>query len=142
MSDVNPSRENLQSRILLDFIEDISPMEPIFVLPDTMAIDVVTKMQDRQIGSALVVDRENNLLGIFTDRDVLLKVGLDELDIHTTEISKLMTPDPVCVNHDDPIAAALNKMAVGEFRHIPVLQDNKPVSIISIREVFHHLCSE
>ena len=50
-----------------------------------------------------------------------------------------MTPDPVVLRHDDPIALAIHKMAVGGFRHIPILQNGRPTGVVTARDVFHHL---
>jgi CBS domain-containing protein len=50
-----------------------------------------------------------------------------------------MTPDPVVLRHDDPIALAIHKMAVGGFRHIPIVEDGRPTGVVTARDVFHHL---
>jgi CBS domain-containing protein len=50
-----------------------------------------------------------------------------------------MTHDPVVLRHDETIAVALNKMAVGGFRHIPIVDDGRPTGVVSARDVFHHL---
>ena len=50
-----------------------------------------------------------------------------------------MTPDPVVLRHDDTIAVAINKMAVGGFRHIPIVEDGRPTGVVTARDVFHHL---
>ena len=50
-----------------------------------------------------------------------------------------MTPDPVVLRHDDPIAVAIHKMAVGGFRHIPIIEDGRPTGVVTARDVFHHL---
>jgi CBS domain-containing protein len=52
-----------------------------------------------------------------------------------------MTPDPVVLRHDDPIAVAIHKMAVGGFRHIPIVEDGRPTGVVTARDVFHHLAS-
>ncbi len=50
-----------------------------------------------------------------------------------------MTPDPVVLRHDDPIAVAIHKMAVGGFRHIPIVENGKPTGVVTAHDVFHHL---
>ena len=50
-----------------------------------------------------------------------------------------MTRDPVVLRHDETIAVAINKMAVGGFRHIPIVEDGRPMGVITARDVFHHL---
>ena len=53
-----------------------------------------------------------------------------------------MTPDPVVLRHDDPIAVAIHKMAVGGFRHIPIVEDGRPTGVVTARDVFHHLARD
>ena len=50
-----------------------------------------------------------------------------------------MTRDPVVLRHDETIAVAINKMAVGGFRHIPIVEDGRPTGVVSARDVFRHL---
>ena len=52
-----------------------------------------------------------------------------------------MTPDPVVLRHDDPIAVAIHKMAVGGFRHIPIVEDGRPTGVVTARDVFRHLAA-
>ena len=54
-------------------------------------------------------------------------------------VGDFMTPDPVVLRHDDPIALAIHKMAVGGFRHIPIVEDGRPTGVVTARDVFHHL---
>ena len=56
--------------------------------------------------------------------DVLLKVVAQGLDNATVAVSDVTTPDPECLQHDDEIVYAMNKMAVGGYRHVPVLKDD------------------
>ncbi len=64
-----------------------------------------------------------------------MKSGADE----ARPIRELMTPDPVAMRHDDPIAVAINKMAVGGFRHIPIIEDGRPTGVVAARDVFRHI---
>jgi CBS domain-containing protein len=50
-----------------------------------------------------------------------------------------MTPDPVVLRHDETLAIAINKMAVGGFRHIPMVKDGHPAGVVTARDVFGHL---
>ena len=56
-------------------------------------------------------------------------------------IAELMTRDPVVLRHDDTIAVAINKMAVGGFRHIPITDDGRPTGVVTARDVFRHLAA-
>jgi CBS domain-containing protein len=50
-----------------------------------------------------------------------------------------MTRDPVVLRHDDPIAVAIHKMAIGGFRHIPIVDDGRPTGVVTAKDVFRHL---
>ena len=84
----------------------------------------------------LVVDA-GRLVGIFTDRDAVLKVA--GRPVSSRPIADYMTRDPVVLRHDDTIAVAINKMAVGGFRHIPLVDAGRPTGIVTARDVFHRI---
>jgi CBS domain-containing protein len=86
----------------------------------------------------LVVD-DGRLVGIFTDRDAVLKVA--GRPVSARPIADYMTRDPVVLRHDDTIAVAINKMAVGGFRHIPILEHGRPTGVVTARDVFRHLAA-
>jgi CBS domain-containing protein len=78
-------------------------------------------------------------VGIFTDRDALLKVGSEVDD--PRPLGDVMTRDPVVLRRSDPVAVAIHKMAVGGFRHVPIVDDSRPIGIVSARDVFRHLAT-
>jgi CBS domain-containing protein len=84
-----------------------------------------------------LVTHDGRLVGIFTDRDAVVKAAGRRLE--TFQVGDFMTPDPVVLRHDDPIAVAIHKMAVGGFRHIPIVEDGRPTGVVTARDVFHHL---
>jgi CBS domain-containing protein len=79
------------------------------------------------------------LVGIFTDRDAVLKVGPTVDD--PRPLRQVMTSDPVVLQHDDPVAVAIHTMAVGEFRHVPIVDGATPIAVVSARDVFRHLAT-
>ena len=99
--------------------------------------DAIRRMHDKGIDCVLVTEG-GRLVGIFTDRDAVLKVAGPSSG-GTRPIRELMTQDPVVLRHDETIAVAINKMAVGGFRHIPIVEDGRPTGVITARDVFHHL---
>ena len=133
-------KEGLQKRIMTEPIRNLRPSPPLLVFPEMPALEVIRKMQERQIGSALIVNEEGKLVGIFTDRDVIQKIGLEQSDLSELPIHALMTLEPVALNEEDTIAYALNKMSVGGFRHIPIVREGKPIGILTVKDLFHHLC--
>jgi CBS domain-containing protein len=100
--------------------------------------EAVRVMHDKGSDCVLVV-QGGRLVGIFTDRDAVLKVA--GRSAGARPIADLMTRDPVVLRHDDTIAVAINKMAVGGFRHIPIVEDGRPTGVVTARDVFRHLAS-
>ena len=101
--------------------------------------DAIARMQADAV-DCLLVTEDGALVGIFTDRDAILKVAGQPTAGRT--ISDVMTHDPVVLRHDDPIAVAINKMAVGGFRHVPIVKGGQPVGVVSARDVFKHLAAD
>jgi CBS domain-containing protein len=124
--------------LLGEHLERLGAPPPVMVQPDLRIDEAIARMQDAQVDCLLVVDGDS-LVGIFTDRDALVKVAGKPRDGAT--VGQFMTPDPVVLRHDDPIAVAIHKMAIGEFRHIPLVEDGRPTGVVTARDVFHHLAA-
>ena len=124
------------STLLGEHLDSLGSPAPIIVPSDTPLDVAVAAMHAAEADCVLVVD-DGRLVGIFTDRDAVVKAATLKLD--ALSVSDFMTPDPVVLRHDDPIAVAIHKMAVGGFRHIPILEDGRPTGVVTARDVFHHL---
>jgi CBS domain-containing protein len=98
--------------------------------------EAVRRMQADGVDCLLVTDG-GALVGIFTDRDAILKVAGQPTAGRT--IGEVMTHDPVILRSGDPVAVAIHKMAVGGFRHVPFVKAGVPVGVVSARDVFRHL---
>jgi CBS domain-containing protein len=95
-------------------------------------------MQTQNADAVLVMDG-GRLAGIITGWDILYKVAGPTEDLNAVTCSEVMTPDPLCLDDDDSIALALNLMASGGFRHVPLLRGDDPAGVISVGDVFRHL---
>lgn len=117
-------------------IRALSPRPPLVTTAEAPLREAVRLMREHRVGCVLVVEGAR-LIGIVTERDLLLK--LDDADLSRT-VGELMTPDPETLSEDDPIAYALNRMADGGFRHVPLVDaDGRPTSIISVKDVVNYL---
>jgi len=90
-------------------------------------------MQRHRIGALLVV-HEERLSGIFTERDMVFKVVAQDLDPQSTAVARVMTPDPQTIGPDRPFAHALDLMHEGGFRHVPVVENGRPLGVVSARD--------
>ena len=122
-------------------IEKILYPEPVLVLPDIKVIDAINLFNEKDVGCVLVVDKDSNkLIGIFTERDVIRKLINKGHDLSKETVSKYMTKNPDALSLDDPITYALNRMAAGGYRHIPLVDKNHcPVGFLSVRDIVEHL---
>ncbi|KAG6609650.1 myosin-like protein [Phytophthora cinnamomi] len=97
----------------------------------------VRAMVERKTDAALLVDRSGLLTGILTDRDVAVKVVAVGRDPTRTLAYEVMTPDPSCVSANASAIDALKKMISGQFRHLPVTDNDKVVGILDIAKCLY-----
>ena len=129
--------ETFSAELLDETVEILEPPQPICVAPDDLVSDVVAGMAARNHGCVLVAEG-GVLVGIFTERDVLRKV-VGKVDPKTTHVREVMTRDPEAVTFHDTIAAVLNKMTIGGFRHVPLVDiQMRPVGVVSIKDVVEY----
>ncbi|HFE67093.1 MAG TPA: CBS domain-containing protein, partial [Chloroflexi bacterium] len=130
----------IQDLMLEDTLADLNPKPPITVDADTSLEKAVRQMNTHNIGCLLITDDNDKLIGIFTERDVLMRVtGLVD-DLAAADVGDYMTADPVALTADLPIAQALHEMSVHGFRHLPLVDgENHPEGIISFRDVIDHM---
>ncbi len=129
---------SVEADLLRDRIERLWPKSPSAVDHDTTVADVLNRMVDERIGCVMVVD-DGKLVGIFSERDALMKLNTDAPKFLARPISQFMTPGPVTLETNDKIAYALHKMNVGGYRHVPILFHGKLVGVISIRDILRYL---
>ncbi|MDX2277252.1 MAG: CBS domain-containing protein [Hyphomonadaceae bacterium] len=103
----------------------------IHVRSDDMVVEALLKMRDNRVRSVLVIDDEK-LVGIVTQGDCAIKVLLPGLDAKQTPVRQVMTPNPVTVKPSDPVENCMALMSARGFRHLPVLDGDKVVGVISI----------
>jgi CBS domain-containing protein len=138
-SDIPQPAIDYRGRLLGEHLDELRPAPPEIVDARSNAADAIRLMHDKGIDCVLVTER-GRLVGIFTDRDAVLKIAGSAAD--GRRVGDVMTRDPVVLRHDDPIAVAINKMAVGGFRHIPIVDGGGlPTGVVSAKDVFHHIAS-
>lgn len=111
------------------------------VSPDTLVIDALKIMAEKNLG-VLLVTSGDKLLGIFSERDYARKIVLKGKTSAKTTVSEIMTSDVVTVSPEQSIDDCMVIMAARHIRHLPVVEQNKLVGLISILDVVKHLISE
>src|SRR5688500_14757053 len=111
-------KSDLERSVLKERIRTLSPRAPVAVRPETKVGDVLNLMVDRSIGCVLVV-HEACIVGIFSERDALLKLNTWIDNLRDRPISEFMTANVESLDVGDRIVFALHKMDLGGYRHIP-----------------------
>lgn len=132
-------RTEVESGLLRDRLDTLKPNPPSTVTPDAKIGDVLRKMVDESIGCVMVVENDE-LVGIFSERDAMMRVNVDAAKKAAEPIRTVMTPDPATLRVDNKIAYALHRMDVGGYRHIPVLDEtDRLIGVVSIRDILGYL---
>ncbi|MDQ2964505.1 MAG: CBS domain-containing protein [Chloroflexota bacterium] len=139
-SDIPAPAVDYRGRLLGEHLDDLGAAIPETIDARADAGEAIRLMHDKGVDCVLVTDG-GKLVGIFTDRDAVLKVA--GRPAGPCPIRDVMTRDPVLLREDDPIAVAIHKMAVGGFRHIPIVDGGGlPTGVVSAKDVFRHISGE
>jgi CBS domain-containing protein len=130
----------VEASVLQDPVRTLKFRTPVTIPVDAKLGLALDRMVEHGVGALLVVDANGVLVGILTERDYLRKVVGLLADYAHRPLKDYMTPDPETVSPDDRLGWALQKMDVGGYRHLPVVEeDGRPVGLVSVRDVIRHL---
>jgi CBS domain-containing protein len=133
------AHDRVERSLMEDPVRVLRPRKPVTIQPTASVRDAMRTMLARDLGALLVVDEAGRLLGIFSERDLLIKVAGIHDDYASLPIDQFMTPHPETVTDEDTLAFALHKMDIGGYRHLPVLTDGRPSGVISVRDMVRHI---
>src|SRR5262249_27879579 len=129
----------IERSLMEDPVRALRPKRPVTVRPGATVLQAIQTMLKRDIGALLVVDDAGKLLGIFSERDLLSKVaGLHE-PYADLPVEEVMTAGPETVTAGDTLAFALHKMDGGGYRPLPVVEEGRPVGVISVRDIMRYI---
>ena len=135
-SDIPQQAMEYHGLLLGEHLAALDADTPVSVAPDESVSSAIRRMHAEGLDCVLVCDGDR-LVGIFTDRDAVVKVAGKRLEAF--DVRDFMTPDPVVLRADDTLAVAIHKMAVGGFRHIPIVDGTRPIGVVAARDVFRHI---
>ncbi len=129
----------VERSLLTDHIGVLEPKEPIAVAADTPVRTALRTMVDRGIGCLVVVEA-GKPVGIFSERDALVKLNTDAAALGDRPVTEFMTPDPETLEIDAKVAFAVQRMDVGGYRHIPIVGDAGDLTgVISVRDILQYV---
>jgi CBS domain-containing protein len=118
-------------------ISDVMSMRVVMVRPDDSVQLAIGRMLEENVGSVAVC-ADNELVGIFTERDVLRMAG-EGAGFGDARVGDVMTRSPVTVSPDDDVLAAARLMGERRIRHVPVVEAGNVLGIVGIRDVMRTL---
>jgi CBS domain-containing protein len=135
LGDVDQEVSDSLGLTLIDFT-GLHTSAPMIVSQGESVEVAVHHMKVRGIGSVLIADDSEHLVGVLTEFDLQTKVGCDYSDLSVLTVSQIMTRDPIALAARSPIAAAIRQMADRGFSHLPLLgESGRPVAVVSFRDI-------
>lgn len=114
-------------------IGSVMERKRVLIAPPETTVSEAARLMARKKVSAVLVVQDERLVGIFTERDAVYRVIAKGLDPDNTRLAEVMTPDPTTVTPDESFGYAMLMMHEHGFRHAPVIENNRPVGIVSAR---------
>ncbi len=129
---------DLAKNLKIDSVSRLQPPAPLVLSPQSTVRQAVALMQEHRHG-CVVVCQEQQLVGIFTERDLIKRV-LGAGKPLSLPLKDCMTPRPVVVHAKDPVGSALRKMQEGGYRHLPVIDEaSRAVGMLSVKRIVRYL---
>lgn len=132
-------QDRVERSLMDDPVSVLRPWWPVILAPGATVGEAIAEMLRLETGAALVLDLGGGLAGIFSERDLLVKVAGLHADYASRPVSEFMTRRPETIRETDTLAFALHKMDCNGYRHLPVLLDGRLVGMISVRDLLSHI---
>src|SRR5207237_945048 len=125
--DVPIAQDRVQRSLMEDPVSVLGQHTPITVRPDESIHEAIQIMLARNIGALLVTDENGKLVGVLSERDLLTKLARVVAPSEPRPARDFMTGNPETVVSTDTLAFALGKMDGGGYRHLPVVEEGRPI---------------
>ena len=112
------------------------------VSPESSVYEALETLETKNLGSLVVLEENGKLDGIFTERDYARKVILKGRSSKETRVRDIMTESPVFVTPDDKIEYCMQLMTDKHIRHLPVLEDNELIGLVSIGDLVKYIIDQ
>ncbi len=116
--------------------------EVVTAAPHRTLREIVTILNDKGIGAVVVSDPRGSVLGIFSERDLVRALGRSGSGVLDEPVSRHMTSRVTTITEDLGVLEAMERMTDGRFRHLPVVEGDKLVGLVSIGDVVKHRIAE
>lgn len=116
-------------------IRDVMTPNPISLSDSAPVLDAAQAMRDSNIGDVIVLDQSDELCGIVTDRDIVVRVLAEGKDPQATSLSEVCSRDVLSLSPDDAVGDAVRLMREKAVRRIPVVEGGRPVGVVSLGDL-------
>jgi CBS domain-containing protein len=123
-------------------ILDSKGRDVISVTPDSIVIEALTLMAERNIGAILVLEKSGEIAGILSERDFARKIIVKGRACDTSKVKDIMTSKIICAEPSTTLVECMNLMTSNRFRHLPIKENGKVVGVISIGDVVKALIEQ
>lgn len=113
----------------------------ISIAPDASVFDAIKLMAEKAVGS-LIVMKDDELVGIITERDYARKVIIKGRSSETTRVEEIMTVDVLTASSSDTVNACMELMTERKIRHLPVVEDDRVIGMISIGDLVQAIIAD
>jgi CBS domain-containing protein len=129
----------VERALLADRVASLITRPPVTAAPTTPVRQILQLLHESAVGCVVLVEG-GRPVGVFSERDVLLKIGNAAAAAGDEPVANFMTPHPQTLPMDANIAFAVQRMDLGGFRHIPIVSaEDELLGVISVRDILRHL---
>jgi predicted transcriptional regulator len=114
--------------------------EVVVCHPDDHIKDILKVLKLKNIGSVIVINSDDQVLGLFSQRDYLIRVPMEKLDLEREKVKTYMNSNPLKLYLDSNLSGAISSLAASNSRHIVLVDDDeKPVGVLSQGDIIKYL---
>jgi CBS domain-containing protein len=115
-------------------VREVMTSPPITLEPSASLVDAARAMRERDVG-AVVIAADDQIQGLVTDRDIVVRAVADARDPATTQVADVISGDLATLSPDDPVGAAVKRMRELSVRRLPVVEQGRPVGIVALGDL-------
>jgi CBS domain-containing protein len=119
---------------MVQLVKDVMTAGVAAVRPDASEMEVARMMRDQDIGDVIVIE-DDTVMGVVTDRDIVVRSVADGAEPQSVTAAAVCTANPVTIGPDDPVEEAVSLMRQHAIRRLPVVEDGRPVGIVSLGDL-------
>jgi signal-transduction protein with cAMP-binding, CBS, and nucleotidyltransferase domain len=137
------NKENFPQWLTINDLIVALELEKVITITDNSSLyETVHLLRSQQIGALVVTSKVGAMLGIFTERDLLNRVMLEDINLKQARLKDYMTNSPKTIPHTESIGVALHYFAKGQYRHLPITVNGKLTYMLSVKDLLRYLALE